>query len=381
MVMIPVDVGVQVRNQTEASSNPVRAVGNISPELQDFQQGQAFRARIQEVLPENTYKALVAGRLMTLSLPEGAKAGDTLDLVVVGHTRQTIVAQRGSAPATPEMAPFENASLSRAGQLIATLFGPEGEPPLPASLSRGGPVLAKVPVNAAEIARELPPNLARAVAGSGMFYESHQAEWALGQRPLASLLAEPQGRFSHPALLLWAAAGGDEAMARTAPGEAASITPSPRDLQQAITGRGPLPAGQVEGELSGAAGGLPAIPEELRPLVQQQLEAGAGNRMVWQGEVWPNQVMDWEIRRDQSGPGEAAEPQDVWQTRLHLSLPRLGEIDVRLQLNGPVANVMLAATEAASGTRLEVALPGLQQSFAAAGLNLAGAQVKRDESA
>jgi hypothetical protein len=45
-----------------------------------------------------------------------------------------------------------------------------------------------------------------------------------------------------------------------------------------------------------------------------------------------------------------------------------------------VVNVMLEATAAASGARLEAALPGLQQSFSAAGLKLAGAQVKRDES-
>ena len=378
MVMIPVDVGVQVRNQTEAGSHPVRAVGNISQELQEFQQGQAFSARIQEALPENTYRALVAGRLMTLSLPEGAKAGDTLDLVVVGHTRQTIVAQRGNAATNPEMAPFENASLSRAGQLIASLFGAEGESLPPTSLSRGGPVLSRVPANAAEIARELPSNLSRAVAASGMFYESHQVEWVLGQRPLASLLAEPQGRLSHPALLLWAAAGGDESPP-VAPGEAATAPQSLKDQQQAIAARGPLLPGQVDSDLLASAERQMAIPEELRPLVQQQLEAGASNRLVWQGEVWPNQVMDWEVRRDQSGAGETPEPQDVWQTRLRLSLPRLGEIDIRLQLSGAVVNVMLDATAAASRGRLEAAIPGLQQSFSAAGLNLAGAQVKRDE--
>lgn len=378
MVMIPVDVGVQVRNQTEAGSHPIRAVGDISADLREFQQGQAFRARIQEVLPENTYKAIVAGRLMTLSLPEGAKAGDTLDLVVVGHARQTIVAQRGTAAAEPEIAPFENASLSRTGQLIASLFGAEGEALPPARLSPGGPVLAKVPANAAEIARDLPPGLSRAVAGSGMFYESHQVQWALGQRSLASLLAEPQGRFSNPTLLLLVATGGEEPVPMTR-GGAATATPSATDLQQAAGKLAPLPTGSADSGIEAAAERQLTIPEELRPLVQQQLEAGASNRLIWQGEVWPNQIMDWEIHRDQSGAADTPEPGEVWQTRLRLSLPRLGEVDVRLQLSGDVVSVMLTATGAASGASLESALPGLQQSFAAAGLNLAGAQVSRDE--
>lgn len=377
MVMIPVDVGVQVRNQTEAGSHPVRAVGEISAELREFQQGQAFRARIQDVLPENTYKAIVAGRLMTLSLPEGAKAGDTLDLVVVGHARQTIVAQRGQAGSDPGLAPFENTSLSRAGQLIASLFGAEGDALPPANLSRDGPILARAPANSAEIARELPSGLSRAVTGSGMFYEAHQAEWALGQRSLASLLAEPQGRFSDPALLFLVASGGDEATF-FALADAAEATPSPKDSQPAGAGRALPDAGVFDADMP-AVVRHPVIPDELRPLVQQQLEAGASHRLVWQGEIWPNQVMDWEIVRDQSHAADTPEPQDVWQTRLRLSLPRLGEVDLRLQLGGDVANVMMATAAATSGAVLEAALPALQDSFAAAGLRLAGAQVRRDE--
>ncbi len=374
MVMIPTDVGVQLRTQAEVGAHPLRPIAEIGSDLPELQPGQPFRARIQEALPENTYKAVVAGRLMTLSLPEGAKAGDTLDLVVVSRSLQGIVAQRGNAAEGAEVAPFANASLSRAGQLIASLLGAEGETPPPADLTRGGPVLARVPVNGAEIARELPPNLARAVAGSGMFYEAHQVQWALGQRPLASLLSEPQGRFSNPAVLL-AVAAGDEESALAARGESTAATPSPRDLQQALVARSPVIAGIVD---SAQAGQPAAIPDELRQLVQQQLEAGASNRLVWQGEVWPNQVMDWEIRRDSSGSAETPEPQDIWQTRLRLILPRLGEIDVRLQLSGASVNLMLEASAPASGARLEAAIPGLQQSFDAAGLVLAGAQVKRE---
>ncbi|MBI5107148.1 MAG: flagellar hook-length control protein FliK [Rhodocyclales bacterium] len=376
MVMIPTDVGIQVRNQTEPGTHPIRAIGEIPSDLPELRQGQVFSARIQEVLPENSYKAVVAGRLLTLSLPEGAKAGDTLELVVVGHTPRAILAQRSDG-AGGTMAPFDNANLSRAGQLIASLLGAEGEAPPPANLSRGGPVLVRVPANAAEIARELPSSLSRAVAGSGMFYESHQVQWALGQRPLASLLTEPQGRHSRPALLL-AAAEGSEESALAARRESAAPAAA-RDFSQAMSGREHLPAGLTDSDAAASAPARPvSIPDELRPLIQQQLEAGASNRLVWQGEIWPDQTIEWEIRRDGAGGTEVPDAQDVWQTRLRLSLPRLGEIDVRLQFSAGSVNVMLDTPEAASGSKLQAALPALQQAFSAAGLNLAGAQVKRE---
>lgn len=380
MVMIPIDVGVQVRNQTEAGSHPVRPVGDVFAELPEFQQGQAFRARIQEVLPENTYKAIVAGRLMTLSLPEGAKAGDTLDLVVVGHARQTIVAQRGNASAIPDPMLADNASLSRIGQLIASLLDVDGETLPPVRLSREGPMLARMPADAAEIARDLPPGLARAVAGSGMFYESHQVEWMLGQRSLASLLAEPQGRFSHPALLL-SLANPDEGTASSETDETARATASSTEARPAAVGRGPMHEGWNETDDSGFSARQLVIPDELRPLVQRQLEAGASFRLAWQVDLWPNQVMDWEIARERPGAADNPEASDVWNTRLTLILPRLGEIEARLWLGGDVVNIMLTTKDAASGASLEAAIPGLRLSLNGAGLALAGAQVKHDESA
>jgi hypothetical protein len=372
MVMIPTDVGVQVRTQTEAGTHPIRAIGDIPSDLPELLPGQVFRARIQEVLPENTYRAVVAGRLMTLSLPEGAKAGDTLELVMVSRSQRSILAQRSDGGAAA-VAPFENASLSRTGQLIAGLLAADGEPPPPASFARGAPVLARVPANAAEIVRELPGSLSRAVAESGMFYESHQVQWALGQRPLTSLLLEPQGQLSQ----VWAGvsdivgSGQESALATR---RDSAISAPAADSRQ---GQPVLPAGLTDADAAPAAETRPlAVPEELRTLVQQQLEAGASNRLVWMGEVWPGQDMEWEIHRDAPHQG-AADPVDVWQTRLRLELPQLGLVDVRLQFGGGAVNLMISAASGAAGDKLQTALPALQDSFAAAGLTLSGAQVGR----
>lgn len=345
MVMIPTDVGIHVRNQqVEPGLQPVRAVGDIPGDLPDLRQGQVFRARIQEVLPENTYKALVAGRSLTLALPEGAKAGDTLELVVIDRTPRAIVAQ--SAPRGAELPgdPYQQATLSANGRLIASLLPGDGQAAAPALLTRGRPVLAQVPANGAELARSLPAQLAQAVNTSGLFYEAHQVQWVLGRWPRASLLAEPQGEYS-----------------RDGPRAAWGLAALAEQLAQAAG-----PAAEAEAPAATA----PLMPDDLRPLVQQQLEAAATQRLAWHGEIWPKQTLELEIQRDAPQADGAQEATNAWTTRLRLSLPRLGEIDARLHLNGQALRIEFSAVDAASQRDLRAALPALRQSLAAAGLTL-----------
>jgi flagellar hook-length control protein FliK len=120
------------------------------------------------------------------------------------------------------------------------------------------------------------------------------------------------------------------------------------------------------------------IPDDLRPLVQQQLEAAATQRLAWHGEIWPQQTMEWEIERDAPQGGKAADDATVWQTNLRLRLPRLGAIDARLQLNDQGVQLVLRTPNAGTATDLQSAVPSLQQAFDAAGLTLLGVQTKHD---
>ena len=66
------------------------------------------------------------------------------------------------------------------------------------------------------------------------------------------------------------------------------------------------------------------VPEELRPLVQQQLDAVATQRMAWHGEVWPGQSMDWQIEPDERrSDAGTADAERGWTTSLRLVTPRL----------------------------------------------------------
>lgn len=343
MALIPPDAGIRMRMQTEANLlQPVHPVKEVPADLPELQRGQTFTARIQDVLPDATYRALVAGRSLTLQLPEGASPGDTLELVVIDRTPKVLIAQRtDTAPAAS--GPYPYANLSRAAQMIGQLLLQEGEAPQPAPLNRGQPLLQAPPFDAAD----LPAVLAKAVSQSGVFYEAHQAQWIAGRQTTESLLAEPQGRMATAP-----APGGETAAKPTAEASA---------------------AGQ-------AATLAKTVPDELRPLVQQQLDAVATQRLAWHGEVWPGQELDWEIQREDVAEREAAAAAEAerWTTSLRLTMPALGQVEAVLSIAGGQLQVRMATPHDDTAAHLRADLPRLARALAGAGLSVQGLEVKHE---
>lgn len=374
MALIPPDAGIRMRMQNEASLlQPVHPVHEIAADLPELQVGQRFAARIQEVLPDNTYKALVAGKQLTLQLPEGAGAGDQLELVVIDRSAKVVIARQAEATTTGEATAYPFAKFSPAARLIGQLLPAEGEAPQPAQLNRGQPLLAQPP-QSQSAAAELASTLAKSVAHSGLFYEAHQAQWVTGKRSLEQLLQEPQGQKSTPDAFRFAAA-------ETA---AQSITIAGRP----VTAETVLQALQAGNEKLGAGGAAPGaspttqsltqqVADDLRPLVQQQLDAAGTQRMFWHGEVWPQQPLDWEIEwdgeREADGNGDEQAP---WRTALALTTPRLGRVEANLQLSAQGVSIVLATPESASAADLRDAAPQLAEALAAAGVPLLAFQVK-----
>jgi hypothetical protein len=341
-------------------------------------------ARIQEVLPENTYRAMVAGKMLTLQLPEGAKAGDLLELVVIDRTPKVVIARLAPQLAAegPQDTAYPFARLSPAAQMIGKLLVPEGETPTPAPLNRGQPLLAQPPVSA----QDLLPALKTAVTQSGLFYESHQAQWVTGKLPLASLLHEPQARLSSPDLLTAHRIPVDTSASRS--GEAAAAAPRAGGVTTLLAGLFGADEAAVaanQGNVSSAAATnaqAQAVPEALRPLVQQQLEAAAGQRLMWHGEVWPGQNMDWQIEwqrpEDREAGANAEDEAGRWRTTLSLTTPRLGRVDAMLQLEPAGVRIVLATPYGASAADLRDETPALAAALGEAGLPLLAMQVKHE---
>ncbi|KVH04648.1 MULTISPECIES: flagellar hook-length control protein FliK [Burkholderia] len=311
------------------------------------------------------------------------------------------------------------------------------ETPVPARApAASGPAASSTPASAeasstaaARDAAAPPPvaalraALAQAVSESGLFYESHLAQWLAGQRPLAALMREPQARLAtalapvpadpeavpreptdvldellapRPPLPAAARAtaqppaqGGAPARdpAQAAPAAARPGAPSPPDAADPLAAHAdthwtPARAGLAAASSDPQAQPLAPVHPAAVPLVRQQLDALATDQFRWTGEAWPGARLDWTIEPDEPGHRAPRGGGDddtgdgiAWRTRLTLTLPSLGTVDAELVLNGAqlVARLRANQTGADRLTRNEAAL---RQRLEGSGLKVGGLSIR-----
>ncbi|MCY0385972.1 flagellar hook-length control protein FliK [Robbsia sp. Bb-Pol-6] len=240
------------------------------------------------------------------------------------------------------------------------------------------PAAGAAPVASSAFTALLARALQQTLENSGLFYESHLAQWAGGQRPITDLDREPQSHLApldgpaapgqaddaqddgpsatleflpqalnhalHNALppvlqnalqnaLHYARANGLEFVGGESPPAA-----SPGPFGRAGTGDGAV--GMADHAADSAARLVDAIHPDIVSTVRQQMELLQNPVLRWSGEAWPGTRMDWEIeRRDERredgaawNSGEPAEPS--WRMQVSLNLPHLGTVDADLQLAG-----------------------------------------------
>lgn len=359
--MIHNDVLTQLQLLIKTSAPPLLEVSQQPLGAPQWVPGQQVQAHVLANLPNGRFQVQIGDQKLDMNLPKSTQPGESIELTfVTQQPRLTFVLSRdlaasSSAPAqTPvtlsSTARFLGALLEKAAQHEA---GSQAAP-----LARTAPLLAGAPDSVPVLAQAL----RSAVTQSGLFYESHQAQWVNGQRPLSDLLKEPQARLS-PTL-----AGHSQALPPVSPKAEEVGVASAR--QQAIASDGASVARPASPE-------QPAHPDTV-PLVRQQLEALDTHQVVWQGQVWPGQAMEWRIgERDAREHDPGAPPE--WQTRLNLALPRLGDVAAMLALGPQGFRIRLEANDAATEGLMRDNLGGLQNAFEAAGLRLAELAVKHGE--
>lgn len=372
--MIPADLASRLRvalpPTQQETPQPVVPLQKLTDALSNLVPGQRVLAEIQAMMPNGAYRALIAQRDVTLALPFSAKAGDSLELEVLeseGRITLAFVANRTTGQqAAAQSKESVATTLSQTGRLIGDLLGnvdESGAKAAAAPLNGNQPLLKGAPD-----AVQLAPILKEALAKSGVFYEAHQARWVAGQLPTEALRQEPQGK-TPPTLM--------------APTPATSSATQPAAASDSPAGDvlpvQNLPAA-ARAEQPGNAQG-PAIPRELTPIVQQQLDALATQNYAWQGQVWPGQKMWWEITEegDQS-TGKEVESGKRWQTRLKLDLPALGGVEATLRLQpGGRLEIRMNADSADSETRLRENGEALLKRFAAVGLEVTQLLIAHDQ--
>ena len=381
--MIPADVASRIQVSADASLRPVAPTQEIADKLSGLVAGQKVMAEIQAALPNGTYRAIINQRNVTLALPFSAKSGDSLELLVTesnGKLALAVVSGQAGENDKPGVA-STTSTLSRTGQLISDLFsGVRDAKDGPASLPlNGNRPIANAPPSSAQ---ELIPLLKQAITQSGMFYESHQAEWFEGRYTQAALLQEPQGKLSLPTA--FAAANTDDrknavqtnaqataenpaSKTGSAPGE--SVPASRLNTEAALaqnTGLDTAKTGATQTQSQ------QIVAPQTQHLVQQQLEALATQNFSWQGQVWPGQEMHWEIDEDATKrPQSDNEQATQWSTRLRMTLPNLGEIDAQIRLNGNQMTLMMSAGDAAVRDLMRASSLTLRNQLDEAGLTLA----------
>ena len=377
--MIPPDVASALRIQLpdqariaaeQPQNQPVAPAQRLTDALTDMVPGQRIMAEIQALLPNGTYRAVVAQRNVTLALPFSAKPGDALELEVAetnGKLTLAFVANRTAGDAAGASANESVATtLSATGRLIGQLIGNkenEGQRAAPAPLNGSQPLVTDMPKTGAELA----PVLKQALTQSGMFYEAHQARWVAGQIPTESLKQEPQGKLPAGTPLSLGANSVTDADSARQNAPAASPTNA--------MGTSMIASNAPEARVAGSP-----IPEGVASLVRQQLDGLATNNFVWQGQIWPGQKMQWEIadNPDRQRSGELGTERE-WQSRLKLSLPSLGSLDVTLRLQ-PAGKIALSVNTDSDNTegRLRESIDRLQQQLSSAGLELAQINISHD---
>ena len=356
--MIPADVANHLRltNPPLQQDMPqqVLPAQKLADVLSNLVPGQRILAEIQSLLPNGTYRAIVGQRDITLALPFSAKAGDSLELEVVetdGKVALAFVANKSTGEQAGKANDSAATTLSQTGKLIGDLLGgigDQGKRAAPAPLNGNQPLVDKFP----DLAANLAPILKEALSKSGVFYEAHQARWIAGDLPTEALKQEPQGKLS------------------------SSLSTAAVDtVLEAKTTNAPAAQSQQVSTLGNA------IPRDLVPIVQQQLDALATQNYAWQGQIWPGQRMQWEIGENPDGSRSTdSEAIARWQTRLKLSLPSLGGIDVMLRLNpGGEVSINMTTNSTSSKTLLRESATSLNQQMAAAGLNLTQLLVEHGE--
>lgn len=380
--MIPPDLAARLRLLNEASffnaEPPVpglQRAREIQSQLPDLVPGQRFFATLQRTLPDGTFRALIAGQQMTLSLDTAAKSGDTLELEVSQVTPRAVFARIVGQEAANAPQSSAQPALSQTGRLISFLLTGQPAPP-PASLAANQALLAAPPANGAQLV----PLLRQALGQSGLFYESHQADWVLGRRDTASLLSEPQGQARPAAAAAPAVAAGSQPGRQAA---AAGASTAPAAQTAAADGDERADAARSAGTAAGTTAGDAApvrtapIPERLIPVVHQQLDALATHQYVWQGQAWPGQAIEWMIEDPAQDDGtETEDPARGWDSTLRLVLPRLGGVEARLHLNGNQVALRLRADEAGTLIALDAGAGRLASALEAASLRLSGLVVE-----
>ena len=324
--------------------------------INQLQLGQRIIAEVQAHLTDGSFLVKVGDTTTRMNLPSATAVGDKITLTVVDKTPLPTFILNASPSAPMDSSSM---SLSTTGKLIATILQQPNES-VPAPIMGKMPIMPQSDLPAPQLANALQQTITQ----SGLFYESHLNQWASGRRTITELMREPQATqtvqiSANPVAVDVAGSSSTsvfDSIRTPATPSSVSIAADPAAVKTAdLTINNPV----------------------LAQLVQQQLHTLEQNSVMWQGELWAGQTLQWEVSDDT--PRDNTIPsQSVWSSKVSFELPLLGKIVAHLRLNGEQLTMQIHADTPAAAQQLRAQGTRLGNALGAAGIPLASLQVNAD---
>lgn len=345
--MLPANVISALQVLSNSGKPPVAATANAPKPVTNLEVGQQLQGSVQDKISEGLFKVQVAGQTLQMRLPGNIQSGDTIRLQVI--SLQPKITFGIVASTNPLSTPEQIGSTAR---FLSNLAERPIERPVVQQFGSKAvwPAEQQVPDT-----KLLATGLRETLGKSGLFYESHQAQWIRGERSINQLLEEPQNLLTGKALPL---SSTDQSAAL----DKASIA-------QAQT--------NIPAQAKAAGDAAQPIAKELVQMVQQQLHTLEQHHLVWMGQVWPGQQMQWEIQGQPERQSRQQQDERQWSTEMELALPRLGDVHAHLMFTESGLRMTLRAADPATVDLFNRALPKLRSSLADAGITLSAAVVEK----
>lgn len=233
---------------------------------------------------------------------------------------------------TPDHLSSAPTALSNTGKMIDQILQTGRQTGTKTSISSEVPIL----VSPSELKDGIrtATKLQNQISTSGLFYESHVAEWAQGKRDIADIRSEPQSQLG---------------LSKAADSMQTSNTTS--------------------------------INKEMGQIIHQQLNVLEQNVVRWQGELFPGQKIDWEIRKEseQARHTQAGSEDSSWQSVVSFDLPTLGKVTATINLQSNTVGLSIRATQGGTVTALKSHASELASALQMAGSPLMSFVVNQDE--
>ncbi|AVR98132.1 flagellar hook-length control protein FliK [Pseudoduganella armeniaca] len=332
--------------------------------------GQAVQGQVLAKMTDGSFLVRVADTNARMLLPAGVDVGADVPMTVVAAQPRALLQVGNEAAQTPIVHTQAGALPGQAGRPLSAAAALLGKAPLTpaehlpeldrntaqATLSPaaraiasaltqaysapGAPVIihGKTPLAGAAGPQPeaMTKQLQTALGDSGLFYESHVAEWAEGKRPLQDLQREPQ--------MLRA-----QAQAMQSPSEAAARALAGPDLSAA-------------------------------QMINQQLHTQEQGKVQWHGEAWPGQPMQWEVQREENegrsrGGRDERDEAPVWRSGVKFRFPLLGKVAANVTMVGDQVHVTVQSDSDDTADTLRAWASVLQGALDAAGAPLASLSI------